>query len=185
MSKATIFPLTHALERARRYTLLLLVLLLSLSTASCTPALNWREVRVAGALVLLPCKPDRAERIVRLANMEVAMQMAGCEAAGAIFAMSHVELPLPVEPSAVLHEWRNDALKKMRSSEVRELQSTAPTGPRFLIELDATGRGATGDPLHARLAWLVSGRDVYHLAVYGDPTGGELSDNFFQQVKLD
>ena len=34
--------------------------------AACNPALNWREVRFDGLAtrVLLPCKPDRAERAV-------------------------------------------------------------------------------------------------------------------------
>jgi hypothetical protein len=179
--------MTNTLKWARqpKLPLSLLLLFLSLALASCTPAMNWREVRLAGALVLLPCKPDRAERDVRLANTQVAMQMAGCEAAGAMFALSHAELLPTVEQSEVLTEWRTAALTKMNSSEVRELQSQAKTGPRFAIDLDATGRRASGEPLQARLAWLVSGRDIYHLAVYGKPNRGELSDNFFQQVKLD
>jgi hypothetical protein len=181
MTNAPICLNTRHVQWARQSALFLLSLVL----VSCTPAMNWREVRLAGVSALLPCKPDRAERVVHLANSEVTMQMVGCEVEGAMFALSHAELAPTVEPTALLSEWRAIALAKMNSSAVQERQPQASAGPRFALDLSVTGGPENGDRLHARLAWLVSGRNIYHLAVYGKANADELSENFFQQVRLD
>lgn len=67
--------------------------------AGCQPALNWREVRPAGAgvVALFPCKPDVEQR--------QAMGLAQCEAAGRGFALSWADVPDPRQAG--------DALKAM------------------------------------------------------------------------
>jgi hypothetical protein len=74
----------------------IIVVLTGLS--ACTPAFNWREVRFdqAGVTALLPCKPDRAVRVVQLAGQPVSTNMAGCEAGGAMFTAALFE----VQPGA-------------------------------------------------------------------------------------
>src|SRR5689334_7855840 len=59
--------------------------------AACSPTFNWREVPIAdaGLVALLPCKPDRAERALPLGAESVRVDMAGCEAGGATFAVAH------------------------------------------------------------------------------------------------
>jgi hypothetical protein len=61
---------------------------------ACTPAFNWRDVGFDGLplAALLPCKPERATRIVPVAGAPRAMVMAGCEAGGAMFTVAVVQL---------------------------------------------------------------------------------------------
>ena len=61
---------------------------------ACSPALDWRTVELEGLRTVLPCKPDRAARDVVLGELPVRMSMAGCEAQGALFAISQVAVPV-------------------------------------------------------------------------------------------
>ena len=74
---------------------------LAVLAAACTPVFNWREVPVGeGDLVaLLPCKPDRAERMLPLGTEAVRIDMAGCEAGGVTFAIAHAEASGPAQAS--------------------------------------------------------------------------------------
>jgi hypothetical protein len=71
-----------------------LIALSSVWLAACTPAFNWRDVGFEGLPVsaLLPCKPDRAARMVPLAGAQRPMVMAGCEAGGATFTVAVVSV---------------------------------------------------------------------------------------------
>ena len=76
--------------------------------SACTPAFNWREVSFdqAGAAALLPCKPDRGTRPVQLAGQSVQMNMAGCEAGGAMFTVALVQVPQAAQAALVAAEWK-------------------------------------------------------------------------------
>ena len=72
-----------------------------LALAACSPALNWREVRPANTSLslLLPCKPDKAEKIVPLGGQPTTLAMLGCDAAGATFAVAVADLGDPARVS--------------------------------------------------------------------------------------
>ena len=104
----------------RRMFLLLFPLLAWL--ASCSPAWNWREIRLEGAplTIVLPCKPDHASQTVTLAGHSVPLSMTGCETGGATLAVSRMPLPVGVSPSAALAQWRAATLAGMRAQAVSE-----------------------------------------------------------------
>ena len=56
-----------------------------LALAGCSPAFNWREVRPENTRlqVLLPCKPDKAQKVVPLGGQATTLSMLGCDAGGA------------------------------------------------------------------------------------------------------
>jgi hypothetical protein len=62
--------------------------------ASCSPALNWREVRHASApvRVLMPCKPDVAERNIALREQATVLHMQACSAQGKDFSFAAMSL---------------------------------------------------------------------------------------------
>lgn len=90
---------------AQAATLFIAIGLLWVLTA-CTPAFNWRDVAFDGAPVaaLLPCKPDRGERVVPLAGAPRQMVMAGCEAGGATFTVAVVNVQDIAQVGAVKAE---------------------------------------------------------------------------------
>lgn len=173
-------------------------LLLGLTVLACNPALNWREVSLNRVTVLLPCKPDRAQRIVNLGPMQTPMQMAGCEAAGALYAISHVRLTDPSQIAGAQTAWQKASLSSLHSETIhhrsikrsqalvtqdqettRALSSSATLGV-----LIVQGTNSEGNPVQAQLAWLADGADLYHVAVYGAQLAPEHVDLLFLELKL-
>ena len=78
--------------------------------AACTPTMNWREVRFDNSPVaaLLPCKPDRATRSIALGGLARDMVMAGCEAGGAMFTVSYIDVGAGAGAQAALDRAMKD-----------------------------------------------------------------------------
>jgi hypothetical protein len=147
---------------------------------ACTPALNWRAVPLDRLSVLLPCKPDRATRSLQLGTVQTSMEMAGCVAANNLVAVSHVHAQSVELVQPLLQDWRTRALQNMRS------QSETPLAlpPKVVVFMDATGTQTDGARVQARLAWLVDGQDIYHVAVYAPKLMPEVTDTLFSELKL-
>lgn len=172
-----------AIGGAQRFTL---VTVLALS--ACSPALNWREVHLNRLAALLPCKPDHARRVLVLAAQEVGMEMAGCEAGGGLFAISHLRVGATDQVPEVLAAWRAGTLGNMQSTAVTVLPwrpvagAVVPEPPSVLLE--AAGKRADGSPLQAQLAWIVDGDDVFHIAVYATRLTLDMTETLFSEPKL-
>lgn len=164
-----------------------LAAVLALFLWACTPTLNWREVRLSRLSAWLPCKPDTAQRGVSLAGHVLELNMAGCETAGALFAVSQMRLADTRLAPEVVSAWRTSALANMRGSAVTvqplRLGANGPYGPGSVF-LHAQGQRSDGQALQARLAWFVDGAEVYHIAVYAPQVTLEMSDTLFTQATL-
>jgi len=160
-----------------------------LCVTACNPALNWREVRLRHLVATLPCKPDHAQRTVQLATREVAMDMLGCEADGALFAISHVRLDREALTDAARADWRQQALATMRAASVQELPfrltppASAGAAPSTHL-LAAQGQRPDGSAVAARLLWLDNGPDLYHVAVYAKALSEERVEMLFSGLNL-
>lgn len=155
---------------------------------ACSPALNWREVRLNRLTALLPCKPDVAQRTVRLGAQDVILDMRGCEAADGLFAVVHTRLAAPDQAAAVLADWRAGTLAHMQSASVTELpfrihRANAPKGSTpFMLHVE--GKRADGSALQARLVWFADGADLFQMAVYATRLRPEMTDSLFTQATL-
>jgi hypothetical protein len=150
---------------------------------ACSPALNWREVPLGGSAVLLPCKPDQAQRTVAMAGRDVVLSMAGCEAAGALFAVSHVQAGDAAHAEKLLAEWRAASLQAMRSSTATELPAPVGAGRAPAVLLAAQGQRPDGTAVQARLAWWLVGDAVFHMAVYADRITPEMSETLVSEPR--
>ena len=148
----------------RAFTVLASIAVLVLG--GCSPALDWRTVELEGLRTVLPCKPDRAARDVVLGELPVRMSMAGCEAQGALFAISQVAVPVGTDAADVEQAWRHAALAQMQAShsEVVALPQR-PQSPAVRLTR-AIGLRPDGSPVQASLAWVTHQGSVFHLAVY-------------------
>jgi hypothetical protein len=162
-----------------------LALIMVFGLASCTPALNWRAVSVQGLATWLPCKPDRAQRQLELQGQSIHIQMAGCEAQGVMYAVSHAKVPEASESEAVAAAWQNASLKQMQAgapqSSVFQTRGINQVQGRFF---KATGARSNGEVLQAHLVWVVKGGDIFHLAMYGATLSAEQADPFFSEVSI-
>ena len=154
-------------------------------TAACTPSLNWREVAVGPMTAMLPCKPDRAQRNTTLASQALTLEMAGCEAGGALFAVSHVQVPGPEQAAPVVNAWRAATLANMGAADTATAQEPSNVAPRAgFAPVRATGRRPDGARVQAELAWVTAGSHVFHIAVYADKLTADMADTLFAQARL-
>jgi len=169
------------LVRGHWYALLALLLVV----AACSPSLNWRNASLDGLRFSLPCKPDTAERPVVLDGQTLHMAMAGCQAEGALFAVSRITLPPGLPAASVLAQWQQGAWARMQAGPATErtLPASAQGSPAMVIYA-ASGRTPQGEPVQAQLVWLQSGNTLFHLALYAPRIRAEMQEPFLSAVQL-
>jgi hypothetical protein len=138
---------------------------------ACNPALNWREVRFDGLplRVLLPCKPDRAERPVELGEARATLRMMGCEAQDLQFTWSQLDLPVGAAPAQVMRAWQQASLAALgadpaMATQVRQLTLT---GARMDVAPAQLAAAAQSGP-QAHFFWWLHAGQAYQLAVYAN-----------------
>ena len=166
----------------------LLLLFLPVLLQACSPALNWREVQLAGGELkaLLPCRPDQATRRQSLAGYEVDLSMQGCETAGALYAISVAELGVPGSAQPVQAQWQMNLLAGLQAQGANRqpyvFQGAAAVPEP--VQLQASGRGAEGQALSVQAVWFVRGTRLYHAALYAERITPEMSEPFFSGMRL-
>ena len=158
--------------------------LLAAALAACSPALNWREVPLQGLVALLPCKPDHAERPIQLAATRIHMQVSGCEAAGALYAISHVRISDPTQRTPTQDAWREASLAAMQATPVRSQTMQLAKLHAPLSWQAVQGKRPDGASLQAQWAWLSRGNDLYQVAVYGTQLNNEMTELLFSELRL-
>jgi hypothetical protein len=172
------------------------VALLPLVLAACTPVFNWRDVPLVPAelTALLPCKPDRAERDVAFGSETVPVQMAGCEAGGATFAVAHVRADNAAQAEAWLAAWRAGLRAQWSAAQGGQVSEAPATVPRASAapppwQFDAQGNGPDGKPVEVHVRWFAhvqrDGRIVlYQATVLGHPAAADAAGTFFDGLRL-
>ncbi|MDN4591935.1 hypothetical protein DBA29_25965 [Xenophilus aerolatus] len=159
---------------------------------ACSPVFNWREVPVGESLVaMLPCKPDRAERSLPIGPATVPIDMAGCEAGGATFAVARLPGGDASQAEARLAAWRQAAKSPWAGAQLAEAPWTLPraaTAPAPWA-LDVTNAAADGRPAEAHLRWFAGpdgqgGIMLYQAMVLGRPSAADAAETFFDGLRL-
>jgi hypothetical protein len=152
---------------------------------ACSPELNWREVRVdpTALTVLLPCKPDRGARVVPLAGRDTPLNMLGCDAGGATFAVAFADTTDAGQAAAVLTQWRAATLANMRAQAPAE-QAFTVAGGVVSVRVAASGRRADGKPVQSQAVYFSQGPRVYQAVMYADKLQPDVADTFFAGLRL-
>ena len=111
--------------------------------------------------------------MVDFQNQSLQVHLLACEADGALFAISHVELPASVQSAHIMQAWQQATLAKMRSNGHTQLPLNKPGAAsreqdKVQTLIHAEGLRDNGQPLQAQFLWRVSGAHIYHWAVYAD-----------------
>ena len=145
---------------------------LALVLSACNPALNWREVRFDDqpVRVMLPCKPERAERTVTLGEASATLRMMGCEAQGLNFTWSRIDLPSPAQVSAatVMRAWQGASLQALGADPALASKALAYPLKGARVDVGPAQLGASGGAHHAHWVWWLHGGQAYQLAVYAE-----------------
>jgi hypothetical protein len=151
-------------------------LLLLLLTA-CNPVFNWREVRPdnTALTVLLPCKPDKAQRSVPLGGRPTELAMLGCDAGDATFAIAVATLDDAAQAAAALAGWQTASPLKLPGADALP--------PAVLVR--ASGQRTDGRAVQSQAAYFSQGRQVFQAVIYADKMDPEVAETFFSSLKLD
>ncbi len=161
------------------------VLLVAL--AACTPALDWRAAHLegSGVAMLLPCRPDRHERVVRLAGVDLRMQMHSCHAANASFSLTYVDAAQPAQVGALLDELRGRAVANIAGvSTVRPFAVPGATPNERSAQLRIEGRLPDGKGVTEHAAFFVKGLRVYQASAIGEAVSADAVETFFGAIKV-
>src|SRR5690349_23446913 len=116
-----------------------------LALLACSPALDWREVRVddAGLIAQFPCRPERQTRDLAVAGRRVHMQMVACKAGGSTYAASFFSLEDPGAVKAALEALLSAAATNVGSvpGAVRPFAPAGATPNAAAGRLALEGRG--------------------------------------------
>ena len=163
-----------------------------LALAACSPTFNWREVRPENTRLslLLPCKPDKAQRVVPFAGKPTALSMLGCDAGGVTFAVAVVDLGNPGEASnaaAILAQWQSLTLANMKAGAAQvsplPLPGTAMAQPAVLVK--AQGQRADGTAVTGQAAYFAHGSQLFQVVMYAGKVPPEVAETYFSSLKFE
>jgi hypothetical protein len=167
-----------------------------LALAACNPTFNWREVRPDNTSfsLLLPCKPDKAEKAVALAGQPAQLKMQGCDAGDATFAVSVADIGDASKAGAALAEWQALTLANMKAGPVgtaagaTQVSSFRPAGmaagaPALLVK--AQGQRDNGRAVTGQAAYFARGSQLFQVVVYADTVSADLAETFFSSLKFE
>ncbi|VTU17276.1 hypothetical protein E5CHR_00341 [Variovorax sp. PBL-E5] len=159
--------------------------------AACSPTFNWREVPIGedGVVALLPCKADHATRALPLGGAEsVAVDVSGCEAGGATFAVAHATATSTVQAEAWMSAWRAATRTRLAGASIQEAAAVVQRAASSPApgRLDAQGAGASATPTH--VLWFAqqgAGKvSLYQATVLGKPSSAEAIKTFFEGLRV-
>lgn len=162
-----------------------------LALAGCSPALNWREVRPEGTglALLLPCKPDKAQKVVPLGGQATQLSMLGCDADGATFAVAIADVGDPLQTASVLALWQDLTLANMKAtSDSRQslplkIPGASPATP--VTRLQAQGQRADGTAVSGQAAYFAQGSQLFQVVMYAPRIAPEVAETFFSSLKFE
>lgn len=164
----------------------LLVFVLGLS--ACSPSLNWRQVQTdaASLTLLLPCKPDRAQKTVPLGGKPTVLSMVGCEADGATFAVSVADIGDASQAAPVLAQWQTLSLSHMRAGAPVQtpIQIAGASAQPAPVRVIAQGQQADGRRIEGQAVYFARGSQLFQAVIYAPRMPPEAADTFFASLKL-
>ena len=183
-----------ALQAMLRLLTLSTAVLGALALAACSPAFNWREVRPDNTRLsfLLPCKPDKAEKVVPLGGQPTTLAMLGCDAGGATFAVAVADLGNTqgaASAAPVLARWQQLTLDNMQADPATlsrlALKVAGAAGEPPVVRVQAQGRRVDGSAVTGQAAYFAQGTQVFQVVMYAAKPNLEVADTFFSSLKFD
>ena len=162
-----------------------------LALAACSPAFNWREVRPEGTRLnlLLPCKPDKAQKVVPLGGRATSLSMLGCDAGGVTFAVAVADVGDPAQAAPVLALWQDLTLANMKaapgSGQPLALKIPGAAAGLPVARLQALGQRADGAAVSSQAAYFAQGAQLFQVVMYAPQIAPEVAETFFSSLKFE
>ena len=156
--------------------------------AACNPTFNWRDVRPDGTRLnlLLPCKPDKAQKTVPMAGQPTELMLLGCDAGGVTFAVAVADVKDAAKVTAALAQWQSASLANMKVDPATPGTAFKLTGlASGGVIVKATGQRANGQAVSSQAAYFSQGSQIFQAVMYADKIAVEVADTFFSGLKFE
>ena len=157
--------------------------------AACNPTFNWRDVRPDETRLglLLPCKPDKAEKVVLLGGRLTPLRLLGCDAGGATFAVAVADLGDAARAADVLTQWQAVTLANMKAGAPQVtplvLKGAAPSPAPVLVK--AQGQRADGTTINGQAAYFAQGTQIFQAVVYAGKLSPDVAETYFASLSFE
>lgn len=158
---------------------------------ACSPALDWRELRPAGAgvVALFPCKPASHARRLMLASATVTMTLHACTADRVTWALAHADMGDPARVADALAGLREAAVANLGpgraqslSAPARQVSGATPNRQAGLVVID--GRLPDGSPVQEQQLLFVRGTTVLQATAIGTRLDAAALEAFFDGLRV-
>lgn len=111
--------------------------------------------------------------------------MIGCEAGGALFALSWIELDDEQLRQTAYDQWPAAMQASLRGTAPRALAFSPPPAlaGQPVRRLAMTGQRPEGGAVQAQGLWWMQGQRVYQAAIYADKLDAAMADPFFSGIE--
>ena len=167
----------------------LIYVVVALATLSaCSPVFNWRDVRPDGTqlALLMPCKPDKAQKTVPMASQPTELMLLSCEAGGVTFAVAVAEVKDTSKVAATLVQWQSAALSNIKATPATPGAAFKLTGlASGAVMVKAIGQRANGQAVSSQAAYFSQGSQMFQAVIYADKIAPDVADTFFSGLKFE
>lgn len=159
---------------------------LAAALTGCSPALDWRDVRVdsAGLQLQFPCKPARQQRTLPLAGSPVVLTLLVCSADGQTFGLAHADVADPARVETALRELGAAAARNIGGTASRRvpfvLSGTTPNPASQRVRL--AGRLPEGQAAQMELALFAIGTQVFQASALGEKLRDDAVEIFIGEI---
>ena len=174
---------------------------------ACYPAFNWREVRPEGTALslLLPCKPEKAEKTVPLGGKPTSLTLLACDAGDITFAVAVAQLDGATDAATVLAQWQSATLANMKAaplgagtgagvSQAVAIKIAGAAMEPAAVLVRARGQRADARAVSGQAAYFAqlvqgsqgsSGLKIFQVVMYADKIPQDVADTFFSSLKFE
>jgi hypothetical protein len=154
---------------------------------ACNPTFNWRDVRPDGTrlALLMPCKPDKAQRTVPMAGQPTELNLLSCDAGGITFAVSVADVKDASKVATTLSQWQSAALAHIKAAPTADVALKLPGLASAGVLVKATGQRASGQAVSSHAAYFAQGTQIFQAVMYADKIAPDVADTFFSGLKFE
>jgi hypothetical protein len=161
--------------------------LLFATLAACNPTFNWRDVRpdAAPLALLMPCKPDKAQKIVPMAGQPTDVSLLSCDAGGVTFALAVADVKDADRTAAVMVQWQTATLANIKAPPTSSTPLKLPGLSGGAVIVKAVGLRANGQVVASQAAYFARGSQVFQAVMYADKIAPDIAETFFSGLKFE
>ena len=155
---------------------------------ACNPTFNWRDVRPENTRlgVLMPCKPEKAQKTVVMGGKPVELNLVACDAGGATFAVSVADVGRASDMAATLTRWQSATLANMKATPNTPVTTVKVAGlPGGAALVAANGQRVNGQAVSSQAVYFVQGTQVFQAVMYAAEIKPEVAETFFSSLKFE